>query len=174
MVLYRYGTVEDIVLRILRFLCIWCISDREIKSHLQYERWFCNFYWIFVTFLPTLLLIQTALVFDWHGTVHDMVPRILWFLGIWCISGRKIQLYLQYERWFCNFYWIFVTSLPTLLLIQTSLVLDWHGTVDDIVPRILRLLGIECKSAIWTERFLQNERCLCYFNRIFVSFFSLP
>ena len=158
------------VLRILRFLGIWCISDREIKSHLQYQRWFCHFYWIFVTFLPTLLRIQTVLVFDWHGTVHDMVPRILRFLGIWCISDGDIKSYMHYERCLCNFNWIFVTFLPTLLLIKTASVLDYHGTVDDMVPWTLRSWCHYCNSDIVTKSYLQYDRWFIIFTRIFVAF----
>ena len=88
----------DMVLRILRFLGIWCISDREIKSHMQYEGWLRNFYWIFLTSHPISLLIQTALVLDWHGTVDDMVPQMTWyheFLGLWALS-ENFLLYIIY------------------------------------------------------------------------------
>ena len=132
-----------------KVLGIWIISDREIKSYLQYERWFCNFYWIFLTSLLTLLLSQTALVLDWHGTVDDMVPRILRLVGIERKSDIWTKRFLQNERCLCNFDRIFVAFRPTLLLIQTALVLDWHGTVHDMVQRILRVfLGIERKSDI--------------------------
>ena len=102
-----------------------------------------------VAFYPTLVLIQTTIVLDYHGTIDDMVPRILRFLGIWCITDREIKSYLQYERCLCNFNWIFVAFLPTLLLMPTALVLDWHGTVDDMVPRILRFLGALSANLIY-------------------------